>query len=80
MHKTGLLIFARHLKEPLYGDYTKAGIVMSFFLRIFLLVYKLLVLGVRLLIVALLDVLFILLLPGILTMIIFQLLALRNGT
>jgi len=78
LHKTGLLVFVRHLKEPLYGDYTKAGIFLSFPLRMILLSYKLIALLIRLLVVALLDALFILILPGVIVLIILQLLALKQ--
>jgi hypothetical protein len=79
LHKTGLLIFARHLNEPLYGDYTKSGVVFSFFLRIFILIYKLLAFALRLIFVALADLLYLLFLPALLVIIIFQLLGLKHN-
>lgn len=79
LHKTGLLIFARHLQEPLYGDYTKAGIILSFFFRIFILIYKLIIFALRMLIVALLDLLYLLVLPTVTIIIVFQALVLKNG-
>jgi hypothetical protein len=73
LHKTGLLLFARHMNEPLYGDYSKTGIVLSFFIRIFILIYKIIVFLLRLVVVTLLALLFLAWLPGVLIMIIFQL-------
>ena len=78
LHKSGMLIFARHLGEPLYGDYTRTGRIFSFFLRIVLLVYKVIVFAIRLLIVGILDLLYLLLLPATIILIIFQIFALKN--
>ncbi len=36
--KSGLVLFARHMREPLYGDYTRSGRLVSFFLRVILLI------------------------------------------
>jgi hypothetical protein len=74
LHKTGLLFFARHMNEPLYGDYSKTGIILSFFIRIFILIYKTIVFLLRLAVITALSLLFLSLLPVILIMIIFQLL------
>ncbi len=72
LHKTGLLLFSRHMGEPLYGDYTKSGRVLSFFLRLFLLFFKLIALSFRLIFLAIIDVLFVLVLPAIISMVIVQ--------
>jgi hypothetical protein len=77
LQQTGLLVFARHLREPLYGDYTRSGIIISFFLRIFLLAFKLLVFGLRFLVVSILFLLYLILLPAIIIMIVFQLMPTR---
>lgn len=75
LKKTGLLVFVRHMNEPLYGDYTKSGIIISFFIRILLLIFKLAFFTIRLIIVGLMALIFLLLLPLTLIMIIFQILA-----
>jgi len=72
LQKTGLLVFARHMKEPLYGDYTKSGIFLSFIIRIFLLGYKLLVFSIQMLILVLLGFCYTFLIPLIIIMIVFQ--------
>jgi hypothetical protein len=79
LHQTGLLIFAKHLKEPLYGDYTKTGIIFGFFLRLVLLFYKIIVFFIRMSLVTILALLYLLLLPGVLFMIIFQILGIQGS-
>lgn len=73
LQSTGLLVFSRHLNEPLYGDYTRSGRILSFFLRILITVYKLLLFVLRIVVTAIFAVLYLLLLPAIIVMIIFQL-------
>ncbi len=77
LHQTGLLLFAHHMREPLYGDYTHSGIILSFFLRIILLLFKLTLLVVRALLLAVFDALYLAVLPLSVAMIIFQLLPAR---
>ena len=72
LHQTGLLLFARHMHEPLYGDYTKSGIILSFFLRLVLLLYKLLLFIIRAILVVVAAVLYLLLLPLVIVMIVYQ--------
>lgn len=36
--RSGLVLFARHMREPLYGDYSRSGRIISFFLRVVLLI------------------------------------------
>lgn len=48
LKKTAFRLFLRNLRHPLYGDYTRSGRVISFFLRIVLLFAKIFFLGVRL--------------------------------
>ena len=74
LQSTGLLLFARHMNEPLYQDYTKSGVVISFFVRIFVLAYKALVSGLSLLLYGLVPLVYVCLLPAVIMMIIFQLL------
>lgn len=73
LHQTGLLVFAKHIREPLYGDYTRSGIVFSFFLRLLLLGFKLVMFSLRSLGILLLMAGYLLLLPACLVMIIYQL-------
>lgn len=73
VHRSGITLFARHMGEPLYGDYTRAGRVISFFLRIFLLVFKFLALCLRTLVLAVFGLGYLLIIPFILYMIVFQL-------
>lgn len=72
LQKTGLLVFAKHMREPLYGDYSKAGIILSFFLRIVILVYKLVVFTLRVLALCILGILYLIILPILIIMIVFQ--------
>jgi hypothetical protein len=72
LYSTGILAFARHWNEPLYGDYTKSGIVVSFFLRIFVLIFKSLSLLLRTLALGIFLLLYILILPTVLTIIFYQ--------
>lgn len=72
LHQTGILLFSKHMGEPLYGDYTKSGIVFSFFLRIFILIYKLFVFAARMAVVLSLFLFYLALLPAALIMIIYQ--------
>jgi hypothetical protein len=60
LRQTHLLLFFRHLNEPLYQDYSRAGRALSFFLRIFILIFKTLYSSLRLLICFLLAILFLL--------------------
>jgi hypothetical protein len=73
LHQTGILLFAHHMREPLYGDYTRSGRIFSFFFRIIILLYKLVWFLVRSVIVFAIVVGYLLLLPFALVMIIYQL-------
>ncbi len=67
--KSGVSQIARHMYEPLYGDYTSSGKFLSFFLRIFLLVGKSISLTIKTLILLLFGVIFVLWLPLVFAMI-----------
>lgn len=41
IRSTGLVIFLKNMFQPLYGDYTRSGRAISFFLRCFLLIFVL---------------------------------------
>lgn len=77
LQQTGLLIFIHHLREPLYGDYTRSGRIISLLLRLLLLMAKLALFLLRLLVIAALILGYVLILPVILMMIILQILALH---
>lgn len=68
----GLVLFARHLGQPLYGDYTRSGIAISFFLRIFLLLFKIFYLGVYIAGLGFLFLLYLAILPLSIVMILYQ--------
>ena len=73
LHRTGLLIFAKHWKEPMFGDYTKSGMIMAMFLRPVLLVFKLAVFSLRFFWVSLGFLLYLIIFPAAIIMIIYQL-------
>jgi hypothetical protein len=73
LQDSGLLVFARHMKEPLFGDYTKTGIFVGFCIRCTLLVVKLLWFGIREIVVCLLFLLFLAILPIAALMLVRQL-------
>jgi len=73
LHRTGLLLFIKHLKEPLFGDYTKSGIVFSFFMRLVLLVFKLFIFSLRMIYAGAVVAFYFVLLPFSVAMIIIQL-------
>jgi hypothetical protein len=72
LHTTGLLAFARHWKEPLYGDYTNSGKVVGFFLRIIVIAYKAVNMSFRILILSALFIVYLLALPFVLVIIFYQ--------
>lgn len=76
LRQTGLSLFIHHLREPLYGDYTRSGILLGIFFRFVLLIIKLLLLLVRLVLLALATAVYLGLLPGVLTLVIYQIAAL----
>jgi hypothetical protein len=76
LHNTGILVFAKHIREPLYGDYTRTGIILSFFLRLIILFYKLLVFCLRIIFLLAIFLIYLLALPVSLTMVLVQLLPL----
>ncbi len=71
--KGGIVIFARHLSEPLFGDYSRTGVVVSFFIRIFLIIYKLIVLLVEAIFILLFFIAYLLLLPAVIVLLVIQL-------
>lgn len=74
LQSTGLVLFARHMNEPLYQDYTKSGRILSFFLRIGVLLYKALYSGLSFAVYGVIFLAYLCLLPAVLIMITFQLL------
>lgn len=75
LHQTGLLLFVRHLREPLYSDYTRSGIIIGAVLRVVILLFKLLLLAVRLLLLLIVDIFYASVLPACLANIILQIVA-----
>ncbi len=63
-----------NMGRPMYGDYTRSGRVISFFFRLLLVGWSLLVLSVWGLFAALLFLLWIVIVPGVLAMLVLQLL------
>lgn len=76
LKKTAFRLFLRNLRHPLYGDYTRSGRIISFFLRIVLIVVKLVFLGFRLVFLAIFLAAYLVILPFALFMIIYLLLPL----
>jgi hypothetical protein len=74
LKKTAFRLFLRNLRHPLYGDYTRSGRIISFFLRIFLLIVKLVFLGFRLVFLGVFLAAYIAVLPFALFMILYLLL------
>lgn len=73
LQATGLLLFASHIREPLFGDYTRSGIIVGFFLRLVLLGFKLVWFGLRELYLVTLAALYLLSIPLTVVMILYQL-------
>ena len=73
LRQTGLLLFWRHMREPLYGDYTRSGLILGMFFRAILLLIKLLLFCLRLILLTVADVVYLAFLPVVLAVIIFQL-------
>ena len=72
LRSTGFMLFIRHLRDPLYGDYTRAGRIISFFLRIVLLGFKLFWIGINCLALGFILLLYILLPAMIIVEILYQ--------
>lgn len=70
--KTGIVLFARHLGEPLYGDYTRAGRIISFFLRIALIIFKALAISLRAAVIFVCLIIYMLILPALIILLIWQ--------
>lgn len=73
LRSTGIMIFLRNLGQPLYGDYTRAGRIISFFIRLILLVFLIVWTAARLVVASVGFVLHLIILPLVIVMIIYQL-------
>lgn len=73
LHNSGLLVFAGHMKEPLYRDYTRSGVLLGYIIRLIVLFYKALIFGLKSLVLLLVLALYFLLMPALIIMVIFQL-------
>lgn len=74
LRATGLLLFSRHMSEPLFGDYTRSGKIVGFFLRLAILIYKVVILAVRVIFIGLVMAFYLVAIPFVIIMIINQLL------
>jgi len=73
LRATGLLLFSRHMSEPLFGDYTRSGRLVGFFLRLAILIYKLFILCVRIILIGIALLFYLVAIPLVIIMIIKQL-------
>jgi hypothetical protein len=73
LRATGLVLFSRHMAEPMFGDYTRSGRMIGLFLRFFLLLGKLIMLLFRVLFIVIVLLVYILIIPFSIIMIINQL-------
>lgn len=76
LRSTGLLIFLRNIAQPMYGDTTRQGRIISVFLRLILLVFIALWTVMRLILSFGLFLVHVVALPVALVMIIYQLFSL----
>ncbi len=74
LKKTAFRLFLRNMWHPLYGDYTRSGRIISFFLRVVLLFAKVFFLGFRAIVLALFFAAYLVVLPFSLFMVIYLLL------
>lgn len=72
LRSTGFVIFLRNIAQPMYGDTTRQGRIISVFLRLILLVFLFFWTGVRLAFAFFLFVLHVVALPLAIIMIIYQ--------
>lgn len=72
LHRSGIVMFARHWREPLYGDYSRVGIIFSFFLRIVLLIGKAVIFAVRTVFLFFFLIVYVTILPAVVTIIFYQ--------
>lgn len=72
LEKTGLILFARHMFEPLYQDFSRSGRIISFFIRIFVLIYKFFLFLLNTLFYGLGVLFYLLSLPLVIVMLVFQ--------
>ncbi len=73
LRATGLALFSRHLAEPLFGDYTRSGRLVGFFLRLAIIIYKVLMLAIRVILIGAVLLFYLVAIPLVIIMIINQL-------
>ena len=73
LRSTGLVIFIKNIGEPLYGDTTRQGRIISIFIRVVLLFFLVLWSGLRIAFVFLQFLLHLLVLPLSIVMLVYQL-------
>jgi hypothetical protein len=76
LRSTGFVIFLRNIAQPLYGDTTRQGKIISVFIRLVLLVFIFFWTGIRLAFPFFLFVIHVLALPLAIVMIVYQLFSL----
>lgn len=70
MERTAALkIWAKAMFQPMFQDYTKSGRLISFFMRLVLLIFKLMMMGLWLIILGVIILIWLLLLPATLYLI-----------
>ncbi|MBL8029634.1 MAG: hypothetical protein JNN11_00050 [Candidatus Doudnabacteria bacterium] len=70
--KSGIILFARHIGEPLYGDYTRTGRIVSFFLRLALTFFKLASISLRGMIILIFLLSYLVILPFSILILVWQ--------
>ncbi len=73
LRSTGLIIFIKNIAQPLYGDTTRQGRIISIFIRVVLFFFLVLWSGLRIAFVFLQFLLHLLILPLAIVMLIYQL-------
>lgn len=76
---TGIIVFIRYMRHPLYGDYTRSGRIISFLIRVVLLIFKILVLGLRILVLLAFLISYLLILPFAFIMVAYQFVPLEGS-
>lgn len=76
LRSTGFVIFLRNIAQPMYGDTTKQGRIISVFIRVVLLIFLFVWTSVRIVLTFLLFLFHVVALPLAIVMIIYQLFSL----
>ncbi len=79
LHRTNLITFAKHWREPLYGDYTKSGKIIGGVLRIIIIFYKAINFFVRIIFLSLALIAYMFILPLVLIIIFYQIFGIHDS-